>query len=112
MSPQRSLQPHPTPSQQSQGDSDGPELLTQVEVCARLGICDETWMRWRKAGRVPAPVTLPSGRLKWRRDDIDRVTRTTRPEPRRAFFGGARGREARAQQPVAVVAHGARSVVR
>lgn len=70
----------------------GPDLLSQVEVCRRLGISDQTWMRWRKAGRTPAAVTLPSGRLKWRLTDIDAITRSVTPAvaPRRRHFGKAR----------------------
>ena len=70
--------------------SSGPELLTQVQVCARLGISDQTWMRWRKAGRAPLPVALPSGRLKWLVVDIDRLIGVKpEPEARRRFFSAA-----------------------
>lgn len=47
-----------------------PDVLTQKEVCKRLAISDETWRRWRKAGRTPEQVALP-GRPRWRRADID-----------------------------------------
>lgn len=45
-------------------------LLRQVEVCARLGISDETWRRWRKARIAPMPVDLP-GAKRWRAEDIE-----------------------------------------
>lgn len=78
--------------QEVAGQPYGPDLLSQVEVCRRLGISDQTWMRWRKAGRTPAAVTLPSGRLKWRLVDIDAITRSVTPAapPRRRHFGKAR----------------------
>lgn len=54
-------------------------LLRQVEVCNRLGISDETWMRWRrlkKAGKanyqcVPDPVPSSPAVKKWRESDIE-----------------------------------------
>jgi len=90
---QRALESVPASAQQSKRYRDGADLLTQVQVCAQLGISDQTWMRWRAARRTPEPVTLPSGRLKWRREDIDRLA--GRPVlvggPRR-YFGSVRGR--------------------
>ena len=47
-----------------------PDLLTQGQVCRMLGISDETWRRWRAAGRTPQQVDLP-GHPRWRRDDIE-----------------------------------------
>ena len=84
----RAFQPVAASAQQAHRDSDGPDLLGQTEVCRRLGISDETWRRWRRAGRVPAPVQMPSGRLKWRAADLA-VLLGPRPEPRRRFFRGA-----------------------
>jgi hypothetical protein len=40
-------------------------LLTQIQICRRLGISDETWRRWRVARRVPAPVPNVPGRPRW-----------------------------------------------
>lgn len=62
-----------------------PDLLTQLEVCQRIGISDETWRRWRKRGLTPAPVQNlpPHSRPKWRVADID------------AFINDARVRLAR-----------------
>lgn len=69
-----------------------PELLTQTQVCARLGISDATWWRWRTAKRTPDAVVLPSGRLKWRREDIDRLAGAVVEDPlpaRRRYFQSA-----------------------
>lgn len=78
---------------------DDGDLLTQVQVCQRLGISDQTWMRWRKAGRVPDPVVLPSGRRKWRAADITALIDPRPVSSRRRFFGGV---QMRAGQLVAV----------
>jgi predicted DNA-binding transcriptional regulator AlpA len=75
------------------------DLLTQVQVCDRLGISADTWTRWRKAGRVPDPVTLPSGRRKWRVSDIDALLQVRATSGRRRFFGSV---QTRAGQLVAV----------
>jgi hypothetical protein len=55
--------------EQSQGDADRPRLLSQKTICFRLDISDETWRRWRKLGRTPAPVDMP-GYPRWREADI------------------------------------------
>jgi predicted DNA-binding transcriptional regulator AlpA len=62
------------------------ELLRQVDVCARLGISDQTWMRWRAARRTPEAVVMPSGRLKWRADDIDALAGKPVERPGRRYF--------------------------
>jgi len=87
---QRVFESAPPPSEQPQGHHHSPDLLTQVQVCARLGISDQTWMRWRKAGRTPEPVTLPSGRRKWRQEDIERLVGAPQPIARRHYFGAVR----------------------
>lgn len=46
-------------------------LLTQTEICRRLGICDETWRKWRAAKRVPLPVPNIPGAKRWRLSDIE-----------------------------------------
>lgn len=69
-------------------DGDGPDLLTQEQVCRRLGISADTWTRWRKALRTPACVTLPSGRRKWRREDIDALAGKPVARVSRFFRGG------------------------
>lgn len=45
-------------------------------------------MRWRKAGRTPEAVTLPSGRRKWRREDIDTLAGKPVARVSRFFRGG------------------------
>lgn len=77
------------------------DLLTQKQVCQRLGISEDTWTRWRKAQRVPDAVTLPSGRRKWRVVDINAMlqVRPMSVGARRRFFGSV---QTRAGQLVAV----------
>jgi predicted DNA-binding transcriptional regulator AlpA len=76
-----------------------PTLLSQIQVCRRLGISDETWRRWRAAGRVPVPVAVPGARLRWRVVDIERLEAgEVVTSGRRSFFGGARRHAARLGQ--------------
>jgi predicted DNA-binding transcriptional regulator AlpA len=82
-------------AQQSMRDGDGPDLLTQEQVCRKLGISNDTWTRWRKAGRTPKAVELPSGRRKWRREDIDRLAGAPAASRVSRFFQGARGQQHR-----------------
>lgn len=51
-----------------------PEYLTQIQICRKLGISDETWRRWRAARLTPEPARLP-GRLRWHLEDIERFER-------------------------------------
>lgn len=77
-------------------------LLRQFEVCARLEISDQTWMRWRalKAQgaenyqHLPEPVALP-GVKRWKEADIDAL-RDYRPiaQPRKYFGSHRRHRAA------------------
>jgi hypothetical protein len=70
-------------------------LLTQIQICRRLGITVPTWRRWRAAGLAPAAV-LVKPRPRWRVLDIERIERGEVVIPgRRSFFGGARRHEAR-----------------
>jgi predicted DNA-binding transcriptional regulator AlpA len=76
------------------------ELLTQVQVCAQLGISDQTWIRWRAARRTPEAVVMPSGRLKWRRVDIDALAgKSVEPSGRRYFASGSRHKRNSAAWP-------------
>lgn len=88
----RTLQAVPSHPQQADRHTDTPDLLSQTEICANSGISVQTWWRWRQAGLVPEAVVLPSGRLKWRREDIDRLFRK-RPTaaPLRRYFTSVRG---------------------
>lgn len=76
-------------SQTSASGRNTADLMTQKQVCQRLGISEDTWTRWRKAQRVPEAVALPSGRRKWRRSDIDAMlqVRLSSVSGRRRFFG-------------------------
>lgn len=98
----RDLQLEATTTQQSECRSNGSlassELLRQVDVCQQLGISDQTWMRWRAAGLTPEAVVMPSGRLKWRRADIDRLAGKPEERPgRRLHFGSVHGRKSAAR---------------
>ncbi|MCP2337875.1 helix-turn-helix transcriptional regulator [Actinomadura rupiterrae] len=52
--------------------SAGKELLTVAEVCQRLKISRTTFYQWRRNGRGPLCVILPSGRLRIPRPALDR----------------------------------------
>jgi predicted site-specific integrase-resolvase len=83
-------------------------LLSGIDICRRLGISDETWRRWRAAGKAPAPVGLP-GRPRWRVVDIDAFTQQAvpaRPSHRRYFAAAARVRHARTLTAVHAVTKG------
>lgn len=87
----RGLQTATTTAEQAERRTERPDVLSQVEVCARLGICDQTWMNWRKAGLTPQAIVLPNGGRKWRTADIDAlVGRRETDRPGRRFFGAAR----------------------
>lgn len=47
-----------------------PVLLTTGEAANHLGVSAGTVRRWAKAGQLPH-VVMPSGRMKFRRDDLD-----------------------------------------
>lgn len=96
MSRHQTLEPAPTTPEQPDRHADVPrepcELMRQVDVCRRLGISQDTWIRWRKAGITPQGITYPSGRLRWRRADIDAMVQRKAVEPRsvrRRYFGTA-----------------------
>jgi excisionase family DNA binding protein len=50
------------------------ELLTAQEVAERLSVHVESVRRWTRRGELPA-VRLPSGRYKYRADDVDAMIR-------------------------------------
>lgn len=45
-------------------------FLTAPQVAERFGVSAETVRRWAREGKVPT-VTMPSGRVKFLRADID-----------------------------------------
>lgn len=89
------LEPVPPPAQPDDHvASDPPETITQLRICRRLGISDETWRRWRKAGLTPRPVAMP-GRPRWLVSDIEAFKRGRVAVPgRRQFFVTAARRRA------------------
>jgi hypothetical protein len=65
------------------------ELIGQIAICRRYGICDETWRRWRFAGVTPRPVDVP-GRPRWILTEVEDFFRGRRkPEGGRTFFRSA-----------------------
>lgn len=46
-------------------------MLTLSEVCAELQISRSTFYDWRSKGRAPRCLTLPNGKLRIRRDDLE-----------------------------------------
>jgi hypothetical protein len=88
------LQPTTASAEQPLRDDDRPretpEFLTQIQICRRLGITDETWRRWRAAGKTPAPLDLP-GHPRWRAADIERFLQGRKADPKtRTYFASVR----------------------
>lgn len=54
------------------------DLLKAPEVGELLNVSGETVRRWAKEGRI-AHVKLPSGKLRFRREDVDAALRTIEP---------------------------------
>ena len=48
------------------------ELLDPSDVALRLGVTTETVRQWAKEGKL-ASVVMPSGRRKFRSEDIDAI---------------------------------------
>lgn len=46
-----------------------PDLLTPAKAGALLGVSDETMRRWAAAGKL-RHVKLPSGAIRFRREDL------------------------------------------
>jgi predicted DNA-binding transcriptional regulator AlpA len=88
MSRNQALEPVTPSTEQADRNFHSRDVQTQARVCARLGISDETWRRWRAAGKTPEPVRLPNGRFAWRTCDIDRLVGLEPERPaRRQYFG-------------------------
>ena len=52
------------------------ELLTEREVATRLRVAPSTVGRWAAKGLIPV-IVLPSGRKRFRLDDVERLTLPT-----------------------------------
>lgn len=65
-------------------------LLSQAAICKRLGISDETWRRWTKAGLAPSSLPgFPFRRPRWSLLDIEAFERGRPVGPMaRRYFGG------------------------
>lgn len=48
------------------------ELLTTGEVAKLFNTTSETIRRWAREGKIPS-LPLPSGRVKFRREDVDKI---------------------------------------
>lgn len=79
-----------TEPQVSNRDERPVSFLTQIQICRRLGISDETWRRWRKARQVPAPVPNVPGHPRWSVRDIEDFERGLYGARGRVYFGSAR----------------------
>jgi predicted DNA-binding transcriptional regulator AlpA len=45
-------------------------LLSAKQAAALCGISPATWARWNAAGRIPAPIRLSPGCVRWRRAEL------------------------------------------
>jgi len=85
------LESSPSGVEQGVGSQDRPHqtVLRQFQICQRLGISDETWRRWVRCGRAPAPLDgFPIERPRWSVQSIEafeRGLRQARPG-RRDYF--------------------------
>ena len=58
-------------------------LLTAREVAELIGVSSETILRWTRRGDLPA-VRLPSGGLRYRKDDLEQWLGNRAINPARA----------------------------
>ncbi len=62
--PEAPVRPEPNPSAE-------PALMLPRAKAARLcGVSPATWSRWDAAKRIPAPVRLSAGCVRWRRAEL------------------------------------------
>lgn len=54
-------------------------LLTLQEVCERLGVSRQTILKWRKAGKFPAPAKKIGNSWLF---EAEKVTRPPKPQPK------------------------------
>ena len=62
---------------------DTPELLNTNEVAALCEVEPDTVRIWARIGRIPV-ITLPGGRKRFRREDIERMLTPTEPTVQKA----------------------------
>lgn len=55
-----------------------PPLLTTAEVAEACQVDPATVLRWAGAGLITV-ITLPGGRKRFRREDVDRILTPTQP---------------------------------
>lgn len=48
------------------------DLLRIADICARGGFSRDTWGRWVKCGKAPAPVPNIPGHPRWSAESIER----------------------------------------
>lgn len=53
------------------------DLITASEAAEPFGVSAETMRRWARTNRVPS-VTMPSGRIKFHRSEIERLAANIR----------------------------------
>jgi excisionase family DNA binding protein len=56
------------------------ELLTTAEVADQFDVHPHTVRRWIKEGRLTPSVTLPSGRVRFTREDVEAILGGDQPE--------------------------------
>jgi excisionase family DNA binding protein len=67
----------PTEAQAAPSQPD--DILSAPEAAAIVGVTDDTMRRWAKEKRVRHTVT-PSGRVRFRREDVEALLRPVEPE--------------------------------
>jgi predicted DNA-binding transcriptional regulator AlpA len=48
-------------------------LVTVLDICHLLGVCQRTVWLWVDLGRLPQPIRFSRAKVRWRRDDIERL---------------------------------------
>jgi excisionase family DNA binding protein len=46
-------------------------MLTTRQIADLVGVSPETVLRWQRHGHGPAAIRLPSGALRYRREDVE-----------------------------------------
>jgi hypothetical protein len=75
------------------------DFLTQAAWAERFGVTTRTFLRWRRAGRIPAPDLVVSSIPRWSIKVVNQtMRRLTRVEPRGFGQKGVEFLKARAQR--------------